>query len=273
MGQITNLIVRTKTGDKYLFEAKNTLPFFWSVLLDERIIEMGRKAWTYYDRLVEQNDEEALEKYTDQLPDPLWLYISKDAFECNRKAATDYLQKYNPEAVSLFTGFCNYIDAQYDGDDKFDESFIMLDIIGLAGFNNSACEFMDILLLETNKIKNNIQSNWDTFDLIAFGTGFSCAGFDLVSAEYQTILQKRNPMFGHLQNDGPVKPGFSWKRLTGWLITLLLCPVFSYLTYKGYLKEGFSFRVILLGICNIGFYIFSIWALIGEIQALLKLKK
>lgn len=273
MGHRTNLIVRTKTENKYLFEAKNTLPFFWSVLLDKEIIEMRKGTWKYYDLLVEQNDEEALEQYTDQLPDPLWLCISKDAFDRNRKIATDYLQKYNSEALSLFTGFCNYIDVQYDGDDKFDESFIMLDIIALGGFYNSASEFMDILLLETDKIKNGIESNWDTSDLVASGTGFSCDGFDQISAEYQAIFRKRKTMFGRPQKAGPVKTDFSWKRLIGWFITLLLCPVFSYLAYKGYLKEGFSFRVILLGVCNVGFYIFSIWALIGEVQAFFKSKK
>jgi len=270
MGHRTNLIIRTETEDKYLFEAKNSLPFFWIALLDKNIIESRRKIWQHYDQLITQNDEDALERFTDEMPSPLWLYIDKATFDHNSKQTNLYLQKHYPEALNIFIEFCNHIEKQYDNNDESDD-FIMLDIISISAFHDSASQFMEELLLEIKNIKNGKQSNYlDTSDLIASGTGFSCADFEQISVEYQTILKKRNTMFRRPDKTSPPNISFSWKRLIAWLITLLLCPVFSYLTYKGYLKEGYNFRVILLGICNIGFYIFSGWALIGEIQAFFK---
>lgn len=273
MGHITNLIVKTKTEDKYLFEAKNSLPFFWIALLDREIIESCKKAWQYYDKLIKQDNEEELEQYTDIIPSPLWLYISKEQFDRNRKTAGHYLQKCYPETLTLFTEFCNYIETQYDNEINSGE-FIMLDIIAISGFYSTAEQFINELLVEINKLKTFKYTNYlDTTDLIASGTGIACAGFGQESTTYQVAVRKRNTMFGHPQKELPKNICFSWKRFIFWLLMLLACPVFSYLTYRGYLKEGFSFRVILLGLCNIGFYIFSSWALWGEIETLIKSKK
>ncbi|PIE46430.1 MAG: hypothetical protein CSA42_08615 [Gammaproteobacteria bacterium] len=47
-----------------------------------------------------------------------------------------------------------------------------------------------------------------------------------------------------------------------WLVILLLCPLFSYVTYRGFLKDGFSFWVIFIGITNLGFYYWSIVSIV-----------
>lgn len=273
MGHRTNLIVRTETEDKYLFETNNSLAFFWIALFDREIIESCRDAWQYYDKLIEQDDEEELERYTDDMPSPLWFYISKEQFDHNRKVASDYLKKCYPEALNLFTEFCNYIETQYNGEIDSDE-FIMLDIIAISGFYDTAGEFMNELLIEIKKLKTFGQTNYlNTSDLIASGTGFACAGFEQISTTYQVAFRKRNTMFSRPQKEKSNNADFSWKLLIFWLLMLLACPLFSFITYRGYLKEGFSFYVVSFGLCNIGFYILSGWILLEQIRTLIKSKK
>lgn len=119
---------------------------------------------------------------------PLWFYISKNAFERNRKSASHYLRQYDCETLNLFNEFCDYIAAEYKGKDSSDE-FIVLDIIAMSGFYDSASLLIDEPLLEVEKIETGQPTNYlDTSNLIASGTGFSCAGFDQISTRYKTIL-------------------------------------------------------------------------------------
>jgi len=47
-----------------------------------------------------------------------------------------------------------------------------------------------------------------------------------------------------------------------YMIITLLCPFFTYIAYKGYLKEGVSLFVVLLLFCNLLFYWFGIYGLV-----------
>ncbi len=57
---------------------------------------------------------------------------------------------------------------------------------------------------------------------------------------------------------------YNVKMLLFWLLMLLLCPFFTYVAYRGFLKEGFSFMVIFVAISNLIFYYFSITNIIRE---------
>ncbi len=79
---------------------------------------------------------------------------------------------------------------------------------------------------------------------------------------YYDLTEKKRKNI--IKNEHIVKDKFDRTVFLFWLIILILCPFFTYVTYRGYVKEGISFMVVFFGMFNFIFYYFSIIALLEE---------
>lgn len=236
-----------------LFEANNSLPFFWIGCLDKSILQDHEKTWKYY--------AELLEKGEDDFTLATEFIIEKSEFERNSERTANFLSRFFPKSLNLFLDFKNYITSEFEKEDDY----LLMDVIQFAGFT-SVEELLDNLYKEVEAIEtdnpNSIQYLFEE-DLIASGSGFSVCGFDKFSQNYPKALKNRTSISF---NDPFDNYPFSLKSLITNIIMLLMCPIFTYAVYRGYLKEGFSTSVILIGLLNLGFYAFSLFMIFDELK-------
>jgi len=63
-----------------------------------------------------------------------------------------------------------------------------------------------------------------------------------------------------------IKYKFNTMAFLFFFVILTLCPVFTYVIYNGFQKEGLSFNIIFIAICNIFFYYLSISFIYNEFK-------
>ncbi len=262
MGNRSYLSIRTNGEEILLFEASNSLPFFWIGLLDKSILAAYELAWREYEAVFTSGDENEIERYTDIAPHPTLLLVDKTEFDANAARMEKFLAKHFPKSFPLFSDFWIYLQSVFVQED----SYLVLDILQIANFT-SVGEFLESLYQEIQAIATDKPASVQyliEYDLITSGTGFSVQAFDVFSVRYKDAVKSRD----HPPTSIPsTVQRFSAKSLVLFVVVLLICPLFSYLTYRGYSKEGISVFVITLGLCNTGFYIFSIVEIYTQMQA------
>lgn len=252
-------------GEHNLFEANNSLPFFWIGLLDKSILDKHKPAWEQYDELLETGNEAAIDELLSDVPSPLDFAISHEAFERNSTRTGQFLQRHYSHLLPLYDDFVRYVTAQFQADDH-----IILSTLEMANFYSRNKDFLETLYKEIDAIEQDKPSEIRYLfndDLIASGTGFSLSdSFPKTSVAYQQAMAARDATpTKRVSNHAPP----SKKSAPAFWIILLLCPVFTYIVYRGYSKDGFSAMVIIIAICNIGFYWFSI----SQLMAIAKNRK
>lgn len=259
MGNRSYLYLRNQKRDKYLFEANNSLPFFWLTVLDKNILNQQIQVWKKLIEFEKNHSEEEVENYLEN--NPTNLKIDFPTFEKNVERSRAFLQKHYPSVFPLYDNFIDFVRSKFETDD-----YLELSILEYFGFYNSEDELFQELENELNAIETD-KANGLKFliveDLIGQGTGFDMTNDGEFSKleSYQKALNKR-----HLQKIKEEQE-FSKKSLIIGIIVLLICPLFSIYVIKTFPKDGFSAQLIATAIANIGFYIFAIWSILAGIKA------
>ncbi|MBJ2174827.1 hypothetical protein JBL43_11305 [Aureibaculum sp. A20] len=267
MGHRTYLSIHTKSEDgEMLFEANNSLPFFWIGLMDNKQLDAIKPIWKKIEELSMLEDESLLDNYYKNEPEGACIKIDKASFIKNANRTLLFLEKYASESVPLFKDFVKYIRSKFAEPNQY----LLLDIFEIANFSTLE-EFTITIQTDINTIETqNLQAETYLmrYDLIAGGTGFS------YSKEFEDIF----PNYSKAKKDRRI-PNFPSKKvvptkksLINNIIILLLTPFFTYIVYRGYIKDGFSFWVITIGFINLSFYVYTIINLI-QISKALKLEK
>jgi hypothetical protein len=262
MGYRSYLYLRKTGRNLYLFEANNSLPFFWIALIDKTILKKYFQDWQKSLADQEAGSQQKFEQFSELNPNS--ITISEQALDMNSSKSRIFLQKHFPEAIPLFDDFIMYIKAQFETDDKLE-----IDITQLSAFYNSLNNFYNIIENELNAIEADNPADIKFLvidDLIGQGTGFVMNE----NKEFSSLLSYQKELKNRKTVVIVEKQKFNKKSLTIAIILFLLCPVFSIIAYKMYKDEGLTAMIALIGILNLGFYCFSIWSLNKEINNLLE---
>lgn len=262
MGYRSYLYLRKTGRNLYLFEANNSLPFFWIALIDKTILKKYFQDWQKSLADQEAGNQQKFEQFSELNPNS--ITISEQALDMNSSKSRIFLQNHFPEAIPLFDDFIMYIKAQFETDDKLE-----IDITQLSAFYNSLNNFYNIIENELNAIEADNPADIKFLvidDLIGQGTGFVMNE----NKEFSSLLSYQKELKNRKTVVIVEKQKFNKKSLTIAIILFLLCPVFSIIAYKMYKDEGLTAMIALIGILNLGFYCFSIWSLNKEINNLLE---
>ncbi|RKE57249.1 hypothetical protein [Sphingobacterium detergens] len=262
MGYRSYLYLRKTGRNLYLFEANNSLPFFWIALIDKTILKKYFQDWQKSLADQEAGSQQKFEQFSELNPNSISL--SDQALNINSSKSRIFLQKHFPETIPLFDDFITYIKAQFETDDKLE-----IDITQLSAFYNSLNNFYHIIEKELNAIEEDNPADIKFLvieDLIGQGTGFAMSE----NKEFSSFLSYQKELNNRKTAVIVEKQKFNKKSLTIAIILFLLCPVFSIIAYKMYKDEGLTAMIALIGILNLGFYCFSIWSLNKEINNFLE---
>lgn len=258
MGQRSFLYLQNTNRQAFLFEANNSLPFFWLLLTSPESIERWIRDWQVFTQFRESHSEEETDAHLEQ--HTYNITVSQDTFKQQAAQNKVFLQKHFPDAVPLFNDFTNTIASKFETNDH-----IEIDIAQFSDFFDTPEKLYNALRNEVEAIASNKPDGVRfimTYDLIAGGSGFESIdnkGFSALPSYRKAEKQRTAP------SPEEYKPSKSTRRLS--LIILILCPFFSFLAYRGYRDQGLSFTVILMAVVNLGFYVFSIWSLVADIKA------
>ena len=264
MGHRSYLYLEKPASEKILFEANNSLPFFWLALLDSPALVAKIDVW---EKAFLEEDSNSEEEEPEPDRESNNLSLSKVQFRKNADRSLIFLECHFPFCSSLFKEFVDFIT------NAFDAAYTLeIDIIQCSAFYESIQSFGAALLQEVEAIETD-QPQMVTFlqpdDLIAGGTGFAAdaGGAFEDRPVYQSALKAREkPEFKRAKPVLETVPGFRPKPLIVATLILLLCPVFTFAVYRGYNKEGLSGMVIAVAFLNGLFYIFSLQAVIAGIK-------
>lgn len=260
MGNRSYLYLKNPKQEFPLFEANNSLPFFWIAVLDKKVLNDTIQQWQAYEEYTEHHTEEEAELYLEKHSNN--LSVDQNSFSRNAKRSRHFIQKNFPETLALFDDFIKFIHSKFEK-----EGSLEINISQFSAFYPSLDAFYQDLISEMDAIENNEAAKIKfllPYDLIASGTGFHDISNDEFSTwpTYQNAAQNR---------DKPQQP-FSRKSLIVNVMIVLICPLFSYWTYLMYTKNGFDTWVIIIGFLNVLFYLYSIPSIILEIKAYRKAK-
>lgn len=258
MGNRSYLFLVKPEETNCLFEANNSLPFFWIGLLDNEILDIAYQNWIKNDKLQLELSEEELEIYLEKNPNS--IKINKNIFSKNAEKTKHFLEKNFPDVVILYNDFINYLNSKLEINNE-----IEIDFTEFFGFYNSTQDLYDSLLNELKAIENDDSSSIGflyTSDLIASGTGFESLPNSEFSGlpNYVNQLKNRNiPTFKEQKK-------YTFSGIITNIVILILCPVFSIIAYKMWQEKGFSTTNILIIVSNLGFYVYSIWGILAMIK-------
>ncbi|KKO89682.1 hypothetical protein AAW12_18935 [Sphingobacterium sp. Ag1] len=261
MGYRSYLYLRKNNRNLYIFEANNSLPFFWIALINKTILKKYFQDWQKTLADQEARNQQKFEQFSEYNPNS--ITISEQALNINSSKNRIFLKKHFPETLPLFDDFITYIKTQFETDDKLE-----IDITQLSAFYNSLNNFYHVLENELNAIETDNPADINflvTEDLIGQGTGFVMSDNKEFSSfpSYQKELKNRKTAVIVEEQK------LNKKSLVIAVILFLLCPVFSIIAYKMYKDEGLTGMIALIGILNLGFYCFSIWSLKKELNTFL----
>lgn len=257
MGNRSYLFLVKPEETNCLFEANNSLPFFWIGLLDKESLDNALLNWKKNEKIQHELSEEEFEIYLEKNPSS--IKINKNNFTKNAKKTKCFLEKNFPDVVPLYNDFINHLNSKLEIKNE-----IEIDFTEFFGFYNSTEDLYNALLNELSAIENNNSSSIEflySSDLIASGTGFE----SLPNSEFSKLPNYINQL--KTRNT----PNFKEEKYTTLsiiinIVILILCPVFSIIAYKMWQEKGFNAPIILIIILNLGFYVYSIW----EISAMIK---
>ncbi len=265
MGHRSYLYVKdSHENEILLFEANNSLPLFWLTLIDKQTLESKIKDWESFER-IDYEDYDAIDVWEEN--NSLEFFMTKNQFNKNSRIGLDYIKRLNADYVSLYQEFTHLISSNFK-----DNYELVIDIFQLRGFKEHLIDFVEPLRNQVESITHQEKNtNYFLFpeDLIASGSGFVCVDLEEDSklVAYEEAAGNRKIVL--TKNEYR----YNLKQLLRFIVLLLICPLFSFFTYKGFKKEGFSFMVVFLGITNILFYIYVIWEIWAQLKAFKDLKK
>ncbi|WP_223608218.1 hypothetical protein [Chryseobacterium sp. OSA05B] len=261
MGNRSYLYLKNQNRELPIFEANNSLPFFWIAILDKKIMSDRIQQWKAYEHYAESHTEEETELYLQKHSNNLSL--NQSTFTGNAERSREFLRENFPDTLPLYADFVKFIHSKFKTDDHLE-----IDITQFSAFYDSLDAFYMDLTSEIDAIDNNQAAKIKFLlpnDLIAGGTGFQA----ILGNEFSALPTYTNAV----QNRGISQQPFNRKSLIVAVMILLICPLFSYWAYLIYTKEGFGTWVIIIGFLNLLFYIYSISTIILEIKAYRKGQK
>ncbi len=258
MGQRSFLYLKDTQREVLLFEANNSLPFFWLLLAGREAIERRIQDWQAFEQFQETHTEEESERYLEAHPHPMML--SQATCKQNIAQGRAFLQRHFPGTLPLLDDFARTILSRFTANDRLE-----IDISQFSAFYPDTEAFYTALRNEANAITADQPAALQFImpdDLVAGGSGFE--GIDnkdfATLASYRAALERRSAPAQRAVYKADKKSRAFYAGI------LLLCPLFSILVYKMYRENGLNFKVVLTALLNIGFYIFSAWSLIADIK-------
>lgn len=269
MGNRSYLYLKENEQELELFEANNSLPFFWLCLIDKKILHSKLPHWQALETFL--NDESLeedpeYEKMYLKLSNQGLIVINKEQLENNSVKSRAYFSRHYPLVVALYDDFIQFLAQKI-----YTQGQIELDILEISSFYESLQDFYESLKDALQAIENNSKIDLEFFDqddLIAFGTGFASMqnkSFALQPSYVQALKQRDKPKAAK-QNKAENQE-FKKKDTIVYLILLLICPFFSYFVISEFLEHGIYFTLVVMALANLGFYFFTIYGLLLEYKA------
>ena len=253
MGHITSITVfkNNQDDDIQLFEANNTLPFFWFGVFGKPELEEVKTMWFQVQKYIDEDNALELEKIDDIQPSPFVLEIELHNYKKYSQQMLHYLQQHYPENVALYQEFIRIIDTQFTHDDDY----LRVDIFELYPFFDTIPAYHNTLLAECENIKNNLKFKSKFYDGAKFDAtcGFANTAFTTYSPIYTAQVNEHKAKREILLKSKTKKS--KWLLLQDVLL-FLLCPFFTLAAYKIFQNEGLSFHFWVTAISNIICYFY-----------------
>lgn len=252
MGYRTYLTINDIDKNEEIFEANNSIPFFWLTLIDNEIIK---------DFQVNLNDKGSYPN--EEALNPV-LRISKKSFLANAETGRYFILNNYQEYVQLYNDFIYYLNAKISAD-----GFVELDILDISNFSSENILLED-LKNEIAAIKNNKPANItflkgriDILSMLTGFDGFLCNQFRGISEQYNKALEdnkKEKELFFEKRSVTEKKAHRKEKRvglfMCLWGILLIIICI------AGWIKNSFSILQLtgigLFGILSLVFGAFKI---------------
>jgi hypothetical protein len=255
MGNRSYLYLKNPKREHTVFEANNSLPFFWIAILNKNILIDQIRQWKNYEQFADTHTEEETEDYLIKYSNN--ITIDQNTFNENAIRSRTFLRENFPESLPLFDDFVKFINQNFEADDRLE-----MDITQYTAFYASLDHFYNDLTDEMDAIETNQAASIKFLlpeDLIASGSGFQSISTNQFS---------NSPAYQKAQLDRTkTQQPFNRNAIIVGAIILLICPLFSYWAYHIYTKDGFNSWVFIIGFLNLLFYIFSISTIVLEIKA------
>lgn len=254
MANYTYLSVIKDNVSHYLFEGKDTLPFFWICLLDQNIV--NNKSLLWKEAMAEEEEEDFDQ---DEQSDKCILILTKDVYITNADRSRTFLEQHFPTTLPLYDDFLNCINKHIN-----DNGVVAIELIEHIWFYNTVQEFTDSLLNEVQAIENNTSIDiryLSLTDLTNMGTGFPSIDNQMFNTldNYKLAEEIRvNPK----HQDSPYKPG----DIKSDFIWLLVCVLFSGIIYWMYIADVPRVAIIIVALFNLLFYYISLRMLTDDIK-------
>ena len=259
MGQRSFLYLNDTKRQVFLFEANNSLPFFWLLLADTDTIGHRIQEWKAFERFQQTHTEEETERYLEEHTQN--IVLSPALCKRNIERGRAFLRRHFPDALPLFDDFASTILSRFATGDRLE-----MDITQFSAFYPDTEAFYTALRKETDAIAADQPADLQFImpdDLVGSGSGFE----SIDNKDFATLTSYRAAVA--LRSVPVQRPGHKAHKKSSIVYAgiLLLCPLFSILVYKMYREEGPNFKVVLTALLNIGLYVFSAWSLIAEGKA------
>ncbi|MBO9732559.1 MAG: hypothetical protein J7623_28205 [Chitinophaga sp.] len=242
MGHRTYLIKSSPDASVVLFEANNSLPFFWLTLIREKHLEQAESAMRErYAAIQEADDDNFPAGYSN-------IRINRQEAITNGEATYPFLEKFYPATLPLFRDFIAFLDKNTTSPEVLE-----LDIFALSGFNGIDFfleDLQDDLRAQEMNEGEKVSGYFSYHDLTSL-TGYGAfPGSNAGKYHYKPVQQPRHAPVLKAPATKPSIPGS---------IGIILIGIASlYIPYRGYQKEGITFTVIFclllaLGVMYMGF--------------------
>lgn len=190
MGHRTYLTNTSKEQSKELFEANNSIPFFWLTLIDIETIERSEPEIIKVYKLDDENAEQGIDSTT--------FKISKSDFLKNAGNGAKFIKKHFPNEIELYNDFISYLDLTFNSSD-----ILELSLIEMASFNDVYILIKslkdEINAIKTDNIGNisyhtegNLFSNLTGYDRFLLNTFKNHSNGYRIACENEDALKKIN---------------------------------------------------------------------------------
>ncbi|MDR3193251.1 MAG: hypothetical protein LBT87_09320 [Treponema sp.] len=177
------LIKASKNESEALFEAIDTIPFFWFALMNTRVI---RKLGEEVLRLFRKSETKILSNGNTNIK------ATKEFFLENARERTAFFKSFFPRYLNLYNDFVAYLDAVFG-----EEDVLELNIIEITSFSEtvkSIGQIRDVvrslqLREEPGRYRSIFGEDGDPFSLVGYDS-FYRDEFRNFSAEYGTAREK-----------------------------------------------------------------------------------
>jgi len=188
MGHRTYLLKTSKEQSEVLFEANNSIPFFWLTLIDINAVEKSEpqliKVWNL-------NERQSAD-YAEQNIDSASIKNSKTEFLKNAAEGATFINKHFPNEIKLYNDFISYLKLTFDSNDVLE-----LSLMEMANFSNINILIQslknEINAINTNDISNiTYHANGNIFSNLTGYDRFLLDKFRNHSTEYQIACDQED---------------------------------------------------------------------------------